>query len=313
MNLRKSSLSTALAVLPFVLCFGAAGAASAEGGTFNRTLQVTGAPTVTIATGSGYIHVSAGSNSEIRIEAKVSTENSWGFSHSGDNDRVHQLLANPPIVQNGNAVTIGPSNGNSDLFRNIHIDYDVTLPSSTTLKATTGSGTLQIANVNMIVYAQTGSGDVQLSDVGSAQHVGTGSGSIRANGVHGGATLDTGSGDIELSQQAAGDVKAQTGSGSIRLHGVNGAVRAGTGSGDIEIDGNPASDWRVSTSSGSVRLGVNPSAHFTVNASTASGSIHVSQQIKLEDSLDHQHIAGTVNGGGPTLRITTSSGDITIR
>jgi DUF4097 and DUF4098 domain-containing protein YvlB len=115
-----------------------------------------------------------------------------------------------------------------------------------------------------------------------------------------------------LSQEAAGDIKAESGSGSIRLRGVNGAVRAGTGSGDIEVDGNPSAEWRLNTSSGSIRLTVNPAAHFTVNASTDSGSVRVSQAINLEDSLDRQHIVGTVNGGGPTLRLTTSSGDITI-
>ena len=57
---------------------------------------------------------------------------------------------------------------------------------------------------------------------------------------------------------------------------------------------------------------MNPAAHFTVNASTDSGAVRVAQSISLENSLDRQHIVGTVNGGGPTLRLTTSSGDISI-
>src|SRR3984957_19692131 len=302
------------AIVVVALSAALSGSAFAAGGTFSRTLSVSGSPMVTISTGSGSIHVTSGSGSEVRIEAKVSAQNGWNFGGSGSaEDRVREILAHPPIVQNGNSVTIGPSSGNDEEFRNIEIDYEITMPAKATVKATSGSGTLEISNIGTLLTARTGSGDIHLSEVGGAPNVGPGSGSIRVHGVHGAASLETGSGDIELSQEAAGDIKASSGSGSIRLRGVNGAVRAGTGSGDIEVDGNPSAEWRLNTSSGSIRLTVNPAAHFTVNASTDSGSIRVAQSISLQNSLDRQHIVGTVNGGGPTLRLTTSSGDITIR
>jgi DUF4097 and DUF4098 domain-containing protein YvlB len=288
------------------------GSAFAAGGTFSRTLSVSGSPMVTIATGVGYIHVNSGSGSEVRIEAKVSAQSGWNFGNGSAEDRVRAILAHPPIVQNGNSITIGPTSGNDDEFRNIEIDYEITMPARATVKTTTGSGALDVSNIGTLLTARTGSGDIYLHAVGGAPNVGTGSGSIRVEGVHGAASLETGSGDIELSQQAAGDIKAQSGSGSIRLRGVNGAVRVGTGSGDIEVDGNPTAEWRLNTHSGSIRLTVNPAAHFTVNASTDSGSVRVAQSISLQSSLDRQHIVGTVNGGGPTMRLTTSSGDITI-
>jgi hypothetical protein len=292
----------------------APGVALAEGGTFNRTLTVAGAPTVTIATDSGSIHVHAGAGSEVRIEAKVSITNGWGFGGGGGSEaRVREILAHPPIVQNGSSILIGPGHGDEERYRNIAIDYEVTLPAQATVRATTGSGAIQIADVSAVATASTGSGDIQLHEVGPATDVTTGSGTIRADGVRGAASLETGSGDVELRQEGAGDVKAQSGSGSIRLRGLNGGLRAGTGSGDVEIEGSPASEWRVNTSSGSIRVTVNPAAHFTVQASTDAGTVHVAQAVRMEESLDKQHIVGTVNGGGPTLRLTTSSGDITIR
>ena len=252
------------------------------------------------------------SQSEVRINAKVRSEHSWFGSGGSDTDRVNQITSNPPIVQSGNAITIGPSSDSSK-YRNISIDYDVILPASTTLKVDSGSGTIEVSNVISLVSAETGSGDIHLNNVGPTPHVTTGSGSIRAQGVHGAAYLETGSGDIEFNQQVAGDVKAETGSGSIRLHGVNGGVRAGTGSGDVEIDGNPASEWKLETGSGSVRLALNPQAHYTLNASTGSGGINISAPFNKQSGLDKQHISGTVNGGGPTVKIGTGSGDITVR
>lgn len=303
MNLRTLSLTVALATT--------ATAFAAEG-SFSRNLSVSGSPTISISTGSGYIHVSTGSQSEVRINARVKSEHSW-FGGGSDSDRVKQITDNPPIVQNGNAITIGSSNGDSNKYRNISIDYEVVLPAATTLKVASGSGDLQVANVISLVSVETGSGDIRLANVGPTPRVITGSGTIHAEGVHGGASLETGSGDIEFNQQTAGDVKAETGSGSVRLHGVNGAIKVESGSGDLEIDGNPASDWKLNTGSGTVRLSLNSQARYNINASTSSGSVNIASPIVMQTGLDKQHIVGSVRGGGPTVRISTGSGDITVR
>ncbi len=299
------SLSLAFTVASTLTAFAAEGS-------FSRNLNVSGSPTISIATGSGYIHVTTGSQSEVRISARVKSEHSWFGNGGSDSDRVKQITDNPPIVQSGNAITIG-SPDNSGKFRNISIDYDVTLPAATTLKVDSGSGDIEVANVISLVSAETGSGDIHLNNVGPTPRVTTGSGTIRAQGVHGAAFLETGSGDIEFNQQSAGDVKAQTGSGSIRLRGVNGGVRANTGSGDLEIDGNPSSEWRVDTGSGSVHLSLNSQAHYTLNAGTSSGGINISVPISKQAGLDKQHVTGTVNGGGPTVRVSTGSGDVTVK
>ena len=298
-------------ILALTLALSATTAFAAEG-TFSRNLSVSGSPTISISTGSGYIHVTTGSQSEVRINARVKSEHSW-FGGGSDSDRVKNITDNPPIQQNGNAITIGSSNGDSNRFRNISIDYDVVLPSSTTLKVGTGSGDIQVANVASLVSVETGSGDIHIANTGPTPHVTTGSGTIRAESIHGAASLETGSGDIEFNQQVAGDVKAETGSGTIRLHGVNGALKAETGSGDLEVDGNPSSEWKVNTGSGSVRLSLNSQAHYTLNAGTSSGSVNVSSPIVMQTGLDKHHIIGSVRGGGPTVRISTGSGDITVR
>jgi hypothetical protein len=305
MNIRQLALTLALAAT--------ATSAFAAEGTFSRTLSVSAAPTISIATGSGYIHVSTGPQSTVSIQAKVKSAHGWFSGGGSDASRVSEVTSNPPIVQNGNAITIGSSNGDSNRFRNVSIDYDVVLPANTTLKVDSGSGDIEVANVISLVSAETGSGDIHLDNVGPAPRVVTGSGSIRAQGIRGAASLETGSGDIEFRQQVAGDVKAETGSGSIRLYGVNGAVKAETGSGDVEIDGNPATDWKLQTGSGSVHVSLGPQAHCNLNASTGSGSVKVSVPMAMQAGLDKQHIVGAVRGGGPTVRINSGSGDITVR
>jgi hypothetical protein len=261
---------------------------------FDRTLTVGATPNVSVATGSGYIRLHPGSDNQIHVVAHLHSSHGWMSGGSDVDSRMQQIANNPPIVQSGNDVAIGEHHGNNDLYRNISIDYDINLPR------------------NSGVSAATGSGDVDIQDVGANVKAQSGSGSVRVHGIQGPAILGTGSGDIELQQNGPGDVKAETGSGSIHLHGVAGGLRASTGSGDIDVEGQPTADWKLTTGSGSVRLAVG-SARFNLDADTGSGNISVSQPMTMQGSLNRHHINGVVNGGGPTIRVGTGSGDIQIK
>jgi DUF4097 and DUF4098 domain-containing protein YvlB len=260
----------------------------AADGTFDKTLHVNGAPSLTIGTGSGYVHVSPGSDNEVHIVGHVHANHGWGDWGSPE-ERVKEVVANPPIEQSGNIITVGKHTN----YHNVSIDYEVTTPRGTTLDASSGSG------------------DLKISNLGGSLKASTGSGSIEANGLSGRVTLETGSGDIRAEMSSAPDVKAETGSGSIRLQGVTGGLFAETGSGDIEIGGQPGSNWKLETGSGSVTLNTG-SARFTLDATTGSGSIHSDPPLTTHGSLEKHHITGDINGGGPTVRVETGSGDVRI-
>jgi hypothetical protein len=267
--------------------------AFAAEGSFDRTLNVGSTPNVSVSTGSGYIRLKPGSDNQVHIVGHIHGNNGW---MAGDLEgRIHQISNNPPIVQSGNDITIGQRHGDNDLYRNISIDYDVTLPKGSNIVAATGSGDLTVDNVGATLKAQTGSG------------------SVHATGIRGAAILGSGSGDVDLQQTGPGDVRAETGSGSVHLQGINGGLKASTGSGDIEVAGQPATDWKLSTGSGSIRMSLGSGAKFNLVADTGSGSVNVSQPITMQSSLNRHHITGAVNGGGPLVHANTGSGDITIR
>jgi hypothetical protein len=303
--LPRCLLTAALALAPT-----AAFAADSDG-LFDRSLTLSGAASVSVSSGAGYIHISPGPGNQVHIAGHVRAHAGW-LDSSAD-ARVRQIVANPPIVQSGNVVTIGPGNADQDLYRNITIDYDVTVPRSTTLKAGTGSGDIQIDGINGALTAGTGSGGIKVDDIGPNARIGAGSGSIRASNVHGAAVLQTGSGEIDLSLTAAGDVTAQTGSGSIHIDGLTGALRARSGSGSIAVDGNPTAEWRLETGSGAVHLNLPAAARFNLDAGTGSGAVQVDRPILMQGSLNRHHVSGAVNGGGPTIHATTGSGSILIR
>ena len=271
----------------------AATTAFAADGSFERTLSTGSSPNVSVITGSGQIRLHPGSGNQIHIVAHIRSSHGWMSGGSDTDSRIQQIISNPPILQSGNDITIGERHS-EDRYRNISIDYDITLPHDSTINSTTGSG------------------DVDIQDVGASVKAQSGSGNVHVHGVQGMTTLGTGSGDIDLQQIGPGDVKAETGSGNIQLHGLNGALKASTGSGDITAEGQPTSDWKLSTGSGSVRLAVG-NALFNLDADTGSGNINVAQPMTMQGSLNRHHVSGVVGGGGPALRIGTGSGDISIK
>jgi DUF4097 and DUF4098 domain-containing protein YvlB len=263
----------------------------AADGTFDKTLHVSGEVTLSLNTGSGYIHVSPGSDNDVHIIGHVHANRWNGLGEFGSpEERVKQVVDNPPIEQSGNVITVGRHTS----YHNVSIDYEVTTPRGTSLEANSGSG------------------DLRLQDLGGSLKANTGSGSIDATGLSGRVALETGSGDIRADIHASPDVKAETGSGSIRLRGVNNALYAETGSGDIEVEGQPGSNWKLETGSGSVTLNTGGRAKFSLDATTGSGSVHSDPPISTHGSLERHHITGDVNGGGPTVRIETGSGDVKI-
>jgi hypothetical protein len=66
-------------------------------GHFDRTLQVSGAVSLDVTTGSGDISIKTGSSSQVVVRGTIHTNN-WLFSNE---NAVHQVESNPPIQQSG--------------------------------------------------------------------------------------------------------------------------------------------------------------------------------------------------------------------
>ena len=277
-------MKTLVSVSALILAAGSLPALAAEA-TFERTLNVSGPVTLHINTGSGNIHISTGSDSQVQIIGHV--KSSWG----GSEQRVQDIANNPPIEQTGSILRIGQ---HQDNMHNISIDYEIKAPAKAMLDASSGSG------------------DVDDDGVGKNARLNTGSGHIHAKGLSDSFSVETGSGDIYAEQSGGGDVRAHTGSGNIELRNVVGGVKAETGSGDIKLSGQPRSDWHLTTGSGNAELWPDKAA-FTLDASTGSGDIHTDHEMLVQGSIEsHHHVTGKINGGGPTVRIETGSGDIRV-
>jgi len=249
---------------------------------FDRTFTVSGEAQLMVSTGSGNIRLTHGSGTQIRIHGQIHT------NREAREEEARMIAANPHIEQNGNVIRVGL---HEEHWHGISIDYEIEAPAG------------------ILLGAISGSGDIVDEGVGQNAKLETGSGDIRASGLQGPFLVKTGSGNITAEQIGQGDVKAETGSGNIEIKDIHGGFRAQTGSGDIKATGTPSTTWTLQTGSGNIDFWPG-SAPLTLDASTGSGSVTTDHEMLVKGSLDHNHITGNLNGGGPTVHAQTGSGDI---
>jgi DUF4097 and DUF4098 domain-containing protein YvlB len=304
-SIRYSFLATALVVL----LASTLAVASTPQGTFEKTFQVSGPVNLEVQTHSGDIIVRNGPAGSVSIRGKIYVGDHWLFG-SRHTD-VSDIEQNPPLRQDGNNIRIDYVN-----VRDISVDYEIVVPSDTTIRTHTGSGDQTIEGTHGSLELQSGSGDVKLSRLTGEIHLQTGSGDVRAREIAGPVRGGTGSGDIEVEEVGSGDVDLRTGSGNITARGIQGEFRAEAGSGDITGEGKQTGAWEIRTGSGNVHVRFPEDAAYDANLSTSSGSMDVSPAItmtvqgRVEET--RKQIVGKVRGGGPLLTVRTGSGDIHI-
>jgi Putative adhesin len=296
-------------ILAVVLLASAFAAASTPQGTFEKTLQVSGPVDLEVQTRSGDIIVRSGPAGSVTIRGKIFVGEHWlaGDRHA----EVAEIEQHPPVRQDGNSIHVDYVNA-----RNISVDYEITVPTDTAVRAHTGSGDQTIEDIHGNADLQSGSGDMRLSRLTGEIRVQTGSGNLRAREISGPVRGGAGSGDLEVQETGAGDIDLHTGSGNITVRGIQGAFRGEAGSGDITAEGTQTGAWEIRTGSGNIRVRLPANAGFDANLSTSSGTMDVNAAITMtvqgRVQETHKQIVGKARGGGPLLTLRTGSGDIHI-
>ena len=193
------------------------------------------------------------------------------------------------------------------------------------LTSSTGSGNLDFKNVKGKINGTTGSGDVELENFNGTLRANTGSGNIKVGNSKGDISLNCGSGDLSLSDSQAA-MAVNTGSGSIdgRSITINGKSSFNTGSGNAEIilAATPKYDLSINSGSGDAVLDFNGNeikGEIVMRASKQHGDITAPFQFdkteELEEGGNNTTIQKTAVRGNGTNRIaiSTGSGDAVIK
>ncbi len=189
--------------------------------------------------------------------------------------------------------------------------------------AETGGGTIEIQSCTQGALVETGGNSITVRHCAGKVKATTGGGSIDLSDINGTAEIETGGGNIRLTS-VRGHVDAQTGAGGIDLSGVPSA-HAETGAGGIVVklvnNGGERHDSYLETGAGDVTVYIAPDVQVHVRASVDVGNGHriTSDFPEIRIAADGRDWAkaltaeGDLNGGGPVLKVHTSTGDVCIR
>jgi DUF4097 and DUF4098 domain-containing protein YvlB len=219
----------------------------------------------------------------------------------------------------GGSIEVGTISGDIDLHTgggSIQVHH-----ANGKLVAETGGGSVEIMSASQGASVETGGGGIQVHQCVGKIKVSTGGGSIDLGDLGGPAEIETGGGSIHLAS-AKGHVDASTGGGGIELYGVP-SVRAETGAGGIVVKlvktGAEPANSTLETSAGDITVYIAPDVAISVRASVDLGSGH-----RITSDFPDIHITtegdkwgpralsaeGKLNGGGPVLKVRTTTGDI---
>ncbi len=187
--------------------------------------------------------------------------------------------------------------------------------------ASTGGGDMVVMSGSQGAVLEAGGGNIQVKQCTGKLRVSTGGGNIDLGDIGGAVEIETGGGSIRLAS-AKGPVRAETGAGRIELNGISSA-RAETGAGGIlaKFISNPSQDSALETSAGDITVYLAPELKLNIRASIEMSNgheIHTDfSEIKVnseggEYGPREVTAQGALNGGGPMLKVTTTSGDIRI-
>jgi DUF4097 and DUF4098 domain-containing protein YvlB len=208
----------------------------------------------------------------------------------------------------------------------------------------TGGGNIKIASAKGQIMAESGGGSLVVLSGLQGAVLETGAGSIRVGKCSGAVKATTGGGSVDLGE-IGGSAQIETGAGSIRLASAKGRVQAETGGGSIQLDG--AASVQAETSAGGIVVKLLSSdstgARNNSTLETSAGDITVylandlaiSIRAQIEIANGHTirsdftdiHVSteggdygpktvtaeGSLNGGGPVLKVRTNSGNVNFR
>jgi hypothetical protein len=187
----------------------------------------------------------------------------------------------------------------------------------------TGGGNVGVNTVRGDLRIETGGGNISVKTVGGGLRASTGGGTLDLGQVGGQVSAETGGGSIRLS--AGGGVIAQTGAGAIQCYNIKRGLRATTGAGGITAQFIGArgdfSDSKLEAGMGDIivylpnDLGVNVIASIELANGHRIQSDFPGLKISREEGYGPGEASaeGSLNGGGPTLKLHTTAGNISLR
>jgi DUF4097 and DUF4098 domain-containing protein YvlB len=174
------------------------------------------------------------------------------------------------------------------------------------------SGELRARNIKGMVDINSTSADILIDNAVGDVELRSTSGDSEIYWVVGNVFVTKTSGDVVI-EDCSGDVDVSTSSGDVYLTQEEGGIFVETSSGDVRIRSQfkMGDRYEVETVSGDITFQVPAEMEGRVQMETVSGSIDTDLTLEVRH-LGRRRLEGSVGNGGPTIQLSTSSGDISL-
>ena len=237
--------------------------------------------------------------------------------------------------------------------KRLDVHFDIRVPRNYGLDLKTADADIAVRDIVGDVNARTAGADLRFQNITGRIDGTTSGGTIDLKTFESDATLQTSGGDITLEAgsgtiqaktsgghihivDVAGAVNGRTSGGNITLLGCKGGADVKTAGGSIEIENDgpvlaknsggaiqcqlggtlptPSVLLDLETTGGSINVGL-PDIAATVDARVLGGSVTTEFPVATETAgiVKPDQLRGTLNGGGPMLRLFCVGGNIILR
>ena len=190
---------------------------------------------------------------------------------------------------------------------------EVETPEAFNVDLTTSGGSIRLDNIDGEVDGRTSGGSIRLSGTSADARLTTSGGTIVVGEVGGHVSAKTSGGRIAI-EHAGGGVRAKTSGGSIAISSAK-AVDAKTSGGSIQLalTGQPEKDSQLTTSGGSINVHLASDVGLRVHGTTSGGRVRLADDLAFAGDASKKSVSGSLNEGGPELRLRTSGGSIRLQ
>jgi DUF4097 and DUF4098 domain-containing protein YvlB len=212
-----------------------------------------------------------------------------------------------------------------------HGDVDVSgIDNGVTLHVNDDDATVTLHSIHGPVSVQGHTGDIDISEItGNVTLQGDFFGSTDLEHINGAVRFSSSRTQFSAARldddfsvdrdslnasQVLGPLTLKTSDKNITLDRVQGSVDVTNRNGPIEVtNAAPLDAISIQNQKGSVDLGLPGGSGFEVNAQTRNGDMENDFGLTSEGSDGSHALHGRVGGGGPTITIATTDGDVTVR
>lgn len=255
------------------------------------------------------VEVVTGSSGGAQVEIYLRSNNmEWARGIYEQMEFSARLEGNRVIVESGKV----PSGTWTSSIRGrwFGVRIMVRIPQRFDIDLNTADGDVMLGDVDGDVRIETADGDVSVGDIeGPGIWLRTADGDVAAGSLAAPSIeIDTSDGDISVAV-ASGRLSADTSDGDIRLRleSAEGASLS-SGDGDVDVELVQSAALEISTGDGDVTI-LAP-ATLAAEIDFDGEEVEFSGGLALEGRVREGRASGTLNGGGPLIRVETGDGEI---